>query len=174
MKRHVLPVPGRLAPILADTRSAGSWSEWLRRTRSSPGLDRCFPKGLFPVPATTCGENVEKNTTKRWIIYSCNAHRCHFHYDYNLHIWRTTTMEPQATGYSWTPWLLQAYGVKMTSYFHKYKLLNEFKWWLSSVDLFLTWMAEQIKTDLSFQYFRVHAVIGLEYLLCFLLSSKSI
>lgn len=44
--------------------------------------------------------------------------------------------------------------------------------WLTSVDLFLTWTADETKTDLSFQYFRVHAVIGLEYLLGFLLSSK--
>lgn len=80
-------------------------------------------------------------------------------------------MEPQATGYSWTP----NYGVKMMTYFHKYKLLTKFKLcWLSYVDLFLTWVADEIKTDLSFQYFCVHAVIGLEYLLSFLLSSKSI
>lgn len=54
IKQNGLPVLGHLAPILADTQSAGSWSEWLQRTRSFLGLDQCFPKGLFPVQATIC------------------------------------------------------------------------------------------------------------------------
>lgn len=54
LKQNVLPALGHLAPILADIQSAGSWFEWLQRTRSFLGWDQCFPKGLFPVPATIC------------------------------------------------------------------------------------------------------------------------
>lgn len=59
---------------------------------------------------------------------------------------------------------------------------------MSSVDLFLfgqckgkkifKWGSNinivRLKTDLSLQYFSIHAVIGLEYLLCFLLRPKNI
>lgn len=81
-------------------------------------------------------------------------------------------MKPKVTGYSWTPWLRQTYGFKMRSYstIETPKCIQ--KVLLSSVDLFLTWMDDKIQTYLRFQDFCVHAVIGLEYLLCFLLSSK--
>lgn len=48
-----VPVPGHLAPILADNRLAGSWSGWLQHTHSSLDLDQRCPTGLFLVPAAT-------------------------------------------------------------------------------------------------------------------------
>lgn len=49
----IVPVPGHLAPILADSQPAGSWSGWLQHTHSSLDLDRRCPTGLFLVPAAT-------------------------------------------------------------------------------------------------------------------------
>ncbi len=68
----VVPVPGRSAPVLADSQPAGPWSGSLQHTRSSLGLDRRCPAGPILVPEATHNDittRVSKNERDHERIY---------------------------------------------------------------------------------------------------------
>lgn len=53
----LVPVPVRLAPVLADSRPADSWSGSLQHKRNSQGLGQRCPARPFLIPAAVCKQS---------------------------------------------------------------------------------------------------------------------